>query len=179
MRFLSAVLLALLVAVPSASAGSRHRTHIVDTDEDTEFEYVRTSDGEHWATLERNGVGWKITDPSVLAQIQKTMDKNHEISKEHSRLGQKHSELGREHSALGREHSRLGRTASRTGMTDELEAEQRKLEAKQRKLEERQRALESEQRALESKQRAVERESRRALYEIFDRAIREGKARRD
>jgi DNA repair exonuclease SbcCD ATPase subunit len=189
MRILSAFLLVATAAL--AFGHSTHRTHEVSSD-GTEIRIVKDSDGEHWASFERNGVKYVTTDRTVLAEIEKAMEPHRRLSREHSELGRRHSELGREHSQLGREHSRLGREHSRLGrevsrsghtselerQQRELEAEQRKLEEKQRKLEDRQRDLEDEQRQLESKQRAMEKDTHRAIEQIFDRAVREGKARR-
>jgi len=183
-------ILALLLLAPLALAGT-HRTHIVDTDDGFEFRYVRDDDGDHWASMTIDGRRYRTTDPNVLAELEKTMEPHRELSREHSKLGRRHSELGREHSALGREHSRLGREHSRLSrdrdLTEreadsrrrELEAEQRKLEDKQRKLEDRQRELESEQRAVEAKQRETEQTMHRDVERIFERAVREGKAKRD
>jgi DNA repair exonuclease SbcCD ATPase subunit len=193
MRFLSTLVIALLAITPLAFGHSTHRTHIVDTDGNTEIRIVRESDGESWASLKRDGVRYVTTDPAVLAEIEKATEKRRELSREHSSLGRRHSELGREHSQLGREHSRLGRehsrlsrAASRDGGTREverrqreLEEEQRKLEEKQRQLEVRQNELEQQQHEIEARQRIAERESYRALEQIFDRAVREGKAKRD
>lgn len=190
MRFLSTLLFVLLT--PLAFAGT-HRTHIVNTDDHTKFEFVKDSNGETWAAFTSDGIRYITTDADVLTALDKAMEKHRALSREHSHLGRKHSELGREHSALGREHSRLGREHSRLGreasrygdsadlesQQRELEAEQRKLEAKQQKLEDRQRVLEDEQRELEAKSRIAEADANRAIRQIFDRAIREGKARRD
>lgn len=183
-------ILALVLLAPLAFAGT-HRTHIVDTDDGFEFRYVHDDDGDHWASMTIDGRRYRTTDPNVLAALEKSMEPHRELSREHSKLGRRHSELGREHSALGREHSRLGREHSRLSRDRdlserdvearrrELEAEQRKLEDKQRKLEDRQRALESEQRTLEAKQRDTERDMHRDIEQIFERAVREGKAKRE
>jgi chromosome segregation ATPase len=183
--------IALLLLAPLAFAGSSHRTHIVDTDDGFEFRYVRNDSGERWASLEVDGVRYRTEDPGVLAQIEKAMEAHREVAREHSRLGRRHSELGREHSQLGREHSRLGREHSRVSRDRdlgereveqrqrELEAEQRKLEEKQRELESRQRELESEQRDLERRQRDTERAMHGELEKIFERAAREGKAKKN
>ncbi len=190
MRILSAVLVlaVALLILPAAAGHSVSRTRIVDTDDDMEFLIVKEDDGDYFAEYERDGVRYRTTDRTVLAQLEKALEAHRQISQEHSRLGRQHSELGREHSALGREHSRLGRehsllarqgdSAEAERRRRELEAEQRGLEAKQRKLEDRQRALESEQRALESRQRIAEKSKQRAIEEIFERAAREGKAKK-
>lgn len=177
MRIASALLFILLVTGVVAAGHNTHRTHIVNTGGDVEYELVR-SDDEHWAAFKRNGVRYVTTDPAVLAEIETAMEAHHELSREHSRLGRRHSQLGREHSRLGREHSRLGRAHARGGDVRELEKEQRKLEEKQRELESRQEELESEQRELEARQRVVERETNRDLERIFEKAVRDGKARR-
>lgn len=177
MRFLSTLFLALLA--PLAFAHSTHRSHMVEDDGSTRIEVVRESDGEQWASFEKNGVRYLTTDASVIAEIDKAFAKHREISLEHSRLGRRHSELGREYSRLGREHSRIGREASRSGMTEDLERQQRELEKEQQKLEDKQRALEEEQRELEEKQSAAEKDATRAIEKIFEEAIRSGKARRN
>ena len=189
MRFLSVCLFAALVFPQFAfcHGHSSHRTHIVETDSGLDIEIVRT-DNEHWASYKRDGVRYVTRDAAVLAQIEKAMEKHHAISREYSELGRRHSELGREHSQLGREHSRLGREQSRlagAGSVDterrrrELEDEQRKLEDQQRTLEDRQRELESKQHELESRQRIAESDAYREIGKIFERAVREGKAKRD
>jgi chromosome segregation ATPase len=189
MRFLPAVLFAAL-AFPQLAychGHSSHRTHIVETDSGLDIEIVR-GDSEHWASYKRNGVRYVTKDAAVLAQIEKAMEKHGAMSREYSELGRRHSELGREHSELGREHSRLGREHSRLGRVSsveaerrqrELEAEQRKLEDKQRTLENRQRELESKQNELESRKRAAESDAYREIGKIFERAVRDGKAKRD
>ena len=191
MRLLSAVVFAVL-ALPQLAFGhstySTHRTHIVD-DDGTDIQIVREDGGEQWASYKRDGVRYVTTDPTVLAEIDKAMEKHRELSRAHSRLGRQHSELGREHSALGREHSRLGREYSRLArnageaeaerLQRDLERSQRTLEAKQRELEDRQRELENKQRELEEKHRVAERDAYRAIEKIFERAVRDGKAKRD
>lgn len=177
----------LLLATPLVFAGSsRHSTHIVNSDGEFEIQVIRDGD-DAWATFKRDGVRYITRDESVIDAIDKAMEPQRELSQAHSELGRRHSELGREHSELGREHSRLGREHSRAGRDGvageerqrELEAEQRKLEDKQRKLEDKQRALEDKQRALEDKQRAIERDVNVAIEKIFEKAIRDGKARRE
>ena len=175
MRILTTLLCSLIAA--TALAHSVHRSHIVNTTDRSEIRIVRDDD-DYWATFKRDGVTYITRDASVLAEIDRAMDKHREISREHSRLGRRHSELGREHSKLGREHSRIGREMSRYGSSRELEREQEKLEEKQRALELRQQDLEREQRKLEEKQRGVEREMDRELEAIFERAVRDGKAKR-
>ena len=180
--------LILLLATPLAFAGSsRHSTHIVNSD-GLEFEIQVIRDGDDaWATFKRDGVRYITRDESVIDAIDKAMEPQRELGQAHSELGRQHSELGREHSELGREQSRLGREhsrASRDGVAGEerqreLEAEQRKLEDKQRKLEDKQRALEDKQRALEDKQRAIERDVNEKIQKIFEKAVRDGKARRE
>lgn len=188
MRFLTLVLF-LGAAVPVAFGGSTHRTHIVSTDDDTEIRIVRESDGDNFATFRRDGIRYRTTDADVLAEIDKVMAKQRGVSREHAELGRRHAQLGREHAQLGREHARAAREherlARRAGEKDlerlqrELEKEQREIEANQRKLEERQRALEAQQRDVESKQRLSERDARRAIEQLFERAVREGKAKKD
>jgi chromosome segregation ATPase len=183
------ILLAFLLLLSlSAAAGSSHRTHIVD--DDIELRIVR-SDDEHWASYRNEGVRYRTSNASVLAELERALEPHRELGREHSRLGRKHSELGREHSRLGREHSRLGREHSRLSrerdLSDreverrrrDLEEEQRKLEAEQRKLEDRQRDLESEQREVERKRSALERDAYREIERIFERAAREGKATKE
>lgn len=189
MRIRSILLCLLLAAVPLAFARSTHRTHIVNTDTDTEVRLVRESDGDSWASFERGGVRYVTHNTAVVAEVEKALEAHRELSEEHSRLGRRHSDLGREHAALGREHARLGREharlARRASTSDvereqrALEAEQRKLEDKQRALEDRQRDLEQQQRDLEAKQRAADRDTNRKVEQIFERAVKEGKAKRE
>lgn len=195
MRYLPIVSLVLWLAAPLATAETHsHTTHITTrSDDGYEFQYIRNSDGDTFASLRIDGVRYITRDPGVLAELEKAMEKQREISMDHSRLGRRHSDLGREHAELGREHARLGREHARLarerssgGDAEDierqqraLEAEQRKLEDKQRALEDRQRDLEDEQRALEEKQRAAESDANREIEKIFQRAVREGTARRD
>jgi chromosome segregation ATPase len=195
MRSLPLFVFALFVATVALGDGhSRHSTHIINTDDDGfEFQFIR-DDGDAWASLKRDGVRYVTHDRGVLEDIEDAMRPYRELSQEHSAIGRKHSELGREHSALGREHSRVGREHSRISRDvsagriseseadqrrRELELEQRGLEDKQRALEARQRDLEDEQRAVEAKQRAAEREVNREIEKVFERAVRDGKAKRD
>jgi hypothetical protein len=150
-------------------------------------------DDDYWAQLERNGVTYFTRDRAVLAEIEAVLEKDRDGSRGHTELGRQHAELGREHAALGREHARLGREharlsrdAARDGDSAEIErrrrdldAEQRRLEAKQRALEQRQRDLEAEQRKLEAVQRAGEGDRNRRIEQIFERAVREGKAKKN
>ena len=189
MRILTTILCSLIAA--TALAHHTHRTHIVNTTDRSELRVVRDDD-DYWATYKRDGVMYLTRDASVLAEIDKALEKHREISREHSLFGRRHSELGREHSQLGRKHSRLGREHSRIGREmsrygssedaerrqRELEKEQGKLEEKQRALELRQQEMEREQRKLEEKQRVAERDMDRDLEQIFERAIRDGKAKR-
>lgn len=195
MRSLPLFVFALFAAAVAFGHGrSGHRTHMVSTDDGFEFQFIREDDGDAWASLKRDGVRYVTHDHGVLEDIEDAMRPYRELSQEHSALGRKHSELGREHSALGREHSRLGRehskvsrdvSAGRISESEadqrrrELESEQRKLEDKQRALEARQRDLEGEQRGIEARQRAAERDVNRKIEEIFERAVRDGKAKRD
>lgn len=174
----------LLLSLPVFAGGTR-REHIID--DDMELRIVQ-DDESYWAAYRNDGVRYRTTDRSVLAEIERAMAPHRELAREHSRLGRNHSELGREHSQLGREHSRLGREHSRLArdrrLDDreierrqrELEKDQRTLEQQQRKLEDRQRELEDEQRAIERKKNALEREGYREIEKIFERAAREGKA---
>ncbi len=192
MRMRLAALGLLVVAATLAIAGTS-RSHWVSSGDRTSISIVREDD-DYWATFERNGVRYFTRDASVLAQIEQALEEKRGTSKEHSELSRRHSELGREHSAIGREHSRLGREhsrlahdASRDGSKAAdlerrqraLEEEQRALEAKQRDLEKRQRGLEEQQRKLEQRQRATEGEANREIEKIFERAAREGKAKKD
>lgn len=180
--------LLLLLSLPVFAGGSR-REHIVD--DDMELRIVQDDDS-HWASYRNDGVRYRTSDRSVLAEIERAMEPHRELAREHSRLGRKHSELGREHSQLGREHSRLGREHSRLardrrGLDDreierrqrDLEAEQRKLEEKQRKLEDRQREIEDDQSEIERRKNELERRGYREIEEIFERAAREGKATKE
>ena len=172
-------LLSLLTVLPlAAGTHSHHHTIWTTGDSEIEIRVVREDDGDNYATFTRNGVRYITTDAGVLAEIEKAMEAHRRFSQEHSRIGRKHSEIGREHSRIGREHSKLGREMSRTGVTPEIERRQRELEAEQRKLEDRQRALEGEQRELEAQQRASEKDVEKSLKSIFERAVREGKAKR-
>ena len=161
--------LLLLLALSPLALASTHRTHIVDTDDDgSRFELVRESDGDSWASFERDGVRYMTRDASVLAKLDNAMKAHTDLGRAHAELGRKHAELGREHAALGRQYSRA--------RTDE---ERESLEAQQEKLEQRQQKLEDEQHELERKQEAAGRESRRAIERIFNDAVRDGKAHRD
>src|SRR5687768_4887812 len=110
MRILTTILCSLLAAT-SLTGG--HRSHIVNTSDRYEIRIVQDDDGDHWASLKRDGITYVTRDAGVLAEIDRAMEPYRKISRDHSRFGRKHSELGREHSELGREHSRLGREHSR------------------------------------------------------------------
>lgn len=177
---LAALAVAVLVAT-FALAGDRTSLSIVKDDDD------------YWAKLERNGVEYFTRDRAVLAEIEKALETKLHTGREHAELGRRHAELGREHAALGREHARIGREharlsrdASHTGDTEEIESrrreldqEQRALDAKQRDIEQRQRDLEAEQRKLEASSRANEGDANRAIEQIFERAVRAGKAKKN
>ena len=185
MRALTATL--LFVAALTLTAGTRsvHRSETISDGESRLLNIVKTDD-DYFATWEHNGKRYVTRDASVLAEIEAALAPHRELSKEHSAFGRRHSELGREHSKIGREHSRLAREhsrAAREGNVEarqrELEAMQRELERKQHELERRQRDLERQQRDLEAQQRTYEREADRKIDAIFERAARNGKAKRD
>jgi predicted RNase H-like nuclease (RuvC/YqgF family) len=178
---LAAVVLMMLAVTLAGAASDRTSLSIIKEDHD------------YWAQLERNGVRYFTRDRAVLAEIEAVLEKSRDGSRDHAELGRQHAELGREHAALGREHARLGREharLSRDAARDDgdsaeierrrrdLEAEQRGLEAKQRELEQRQRDLEAEQRKLEAVDRAGEGDRNRRIEQIFERAVREGKAKK-
>lgn len=158
MRTLVLILCFILAALPMA-AGT------------TVLHISRDDDGDSYAKWERNGVRYITRDESVLDAIDKALEYKQGLSREHSALGRRHTALGREHARLGREHARLGRG-------ERNEERQRELEAEMRRLEQKQRDLESERRQLETKRNAAARELDDAMDELFERAVREGKATR-
>jgi len=115
---------------------------------------ITTDDHGSWAKFERNGVEYFTRDRAVVAEIQAALDRNRQSAKGHGE-----AELDRRFRAL--------------------EAERRALEAKMRELEQRQRDLEAERRTLESSSRSNEGTANRAVEQIFERAVREGKAKKD
>ena len=189
MRMRLAVIGLIVAAAATLAVAGVHRSHWVSSNDRTSITIIREDD-DYFAKFERNGVRYVTRDAGVLAEIEKALEEKRGTSAEHRELSRRHRELGREHSALGREHSRLGREHSRLDREASsaadlerrrraLEEEQRALEAKQRGLEDRQRALEAEQRKLEERQRGMEKEANREIEQIFERAAREGKAKKD
>ncbi|HVG25925.1 MAG TPA: hypothetical protein VND45_17340 [Thermoanaerobaculia bacterium] len=181
MRALTPLL--LLVAALSAFAGSRsvHRSEHTSNGKSRTISIIKVDD-DYYATMERDGIRYITRDPRVLAEIEESLDPQREISNAHAELGRRHAELGREHAALGREHAALGREHSRARSDErqrELERMQQELERKQQALERKQQRLEDEQHELERRQQAREHESEEKIDRIFERAVREGKAKRD
>lgn len=195
MPILIAILLSVWTAV-TALAGTTavHRSERIVTgggSTQTLLQIVRNDD-DSFVRWERNGVRYITRDRGVIAAVEKAFERHTRVSREHAALGRKHAALGREHAALGREHARLGREHARAARRDhwtseieaearrrDFEAQQRTLERKQEELERKQDALEREQQALERQQRATEGETDRLVDEIFERAVREGKASRE
>jgi chromosome segregation ATPase len=180
-------LIAILLFVTALPLFAGTRSHIVNTTDRTRMEIVQESNGDSYATFERDGVRYITRDPRVLEDLAEAYAEQREISRDHAELGRRHAALGREHAALGREHARIGREHARlhhrTGDYEErqraLEELQRKLDRKQQELERRQQELEREQRELERRQNAVDRKADKDVEKIFERAIRDGKAQRD
>jgi chromosome segregation ATPase len=182
MRALTPLLLLLVSLSTTAGTRSVHRSEHTSSDGESRLLNIIRTDDDYYATWERDGVRYITRNAAVLAEIEEALDPQQELSKAHSALGRRHSELGREHSALGREHSRLGREYSRSHSEErqrELERMQQDLERKQQELEKRQHGLELEQQELERKQQTLERESHAKIDRIFERAVNEGKAKRD
>ena len=183
-----ALITLLLVAVAfPATAGSKwtHTSQEVVNGE-TRLLHIVRDDDDHYARWERNGVRYVTRDAAVLAEIEKALEPQRSYANAHRELGRKHRELGREHAALGREHARLGREHARASRVSDSELRQRdferkqqELERKQQALERRQQQLEREQQRLEATQKKFERDHDRAIDAIFERAVRNGKARRD
>jgi hypothetical protein len=109
-------------------------------------------DDDYWAKFERNGVEYVTRDRAVLAEIERAMEKNRGGSSNHTEIERQRREL---------------------------ERERRALEAKMRDLERRQRDLEAEQRKVEAAGRAHAGDANRAIEQIFERAVREGKAKKN
>jgi len=178
--------LTLALVTPVVAGTRTSRTENINGRE-TRLLNIIEDDGTHYATWENNGVRYRTEDPGVLAKIEAALAAQRDYSRKHSEVGRKHSELGREHSALGREHSKLGREHSRLARSSaadvearqrDLERQQRDLELKQRELERRQQDLERQQHELERTRQHHEHDTDAKLDEIFQRAVKEGKARR-
>ena len=177
------ITLLVLLAALATTAGSRsvHRSEHVSNGESRSISIIKTDD-DYWATLERDGERYITRDRAVLAQIEDALDPKQKFSKAHAEIGRRHADIGREHAAIGREHARLGQEFARARSEErhrELERMQQDLERKQQELERRQQGLEREQQELERKKQAVERETNAKIDRIFERAVKEGKAKRD
>jgi hypothetical protein len=189
MRMLTS-LAALLVAA-SLFAGTSATTRTSNHDgKVTELRIVRETDGRTYATWQRDGITFRTTDLTVIRALdeslaaQRALSANHsEFGRRHAALGREHAELGREHAELGRRHADLGRAQAR-GDAAEIEARQRDLEAAQAKIERKQQELEQKLRDLDSQQSALQTKhdenfTDEKIDEIFQRAVREGRAKRD
>ncbi len=182
MRALSAVLLLVLSLSLSAGTRSQHRSETIDDNGRTRLLNVIRTDDDYFAEWERDGVRYITRDASVLDEIEDALAARNEISKAHAALGRRHAELGREHAALGRELARIARERTRMRTQErerELERAQVVAEGQQRVLEQRQRELEREQQELDQRRERVQRDADDAIDRIFERAIRDGKARRN
>ncbi|HVG25712.1 MAG TPA: hypothetical protein VND45_16265, partial [Thermoanaerobaculia bacterium] len=182
MRTLIPLLLLLVTFSTTAGTRSVHRSEHTDSNGESRSISIIKTDDDYWATWEHDGKRYITRDRGVLAQIEEAYDPQQKISKAHAEIGRRHAEIGREHAAIGREHAALGREFSRVRSEDrqrELERKQQDLERKQQALERRQQGLEREQQELERKQQAMEREVNAKLDRIFERAVKEGKAKRD
>ncbi|HEX6083670.1 MAG TPA: hypothetical protein VF266_04035 [Thermoanaerobaculia bacterium] len=181
MRTLTALLVLLVTLTLTAGTRSVSRSEHVSNGKSRSLSIIKTDD-DYWATWELNGKRYITRDKAVLAAVEEALDPKKQFSQAHAAIGRRHAEIGREHAAIGREHARLGREFSRVKSEDrqrELERMQHDLERKQQELERRQQRLEREQQELERKRQALERESHAKIDRIFERAVREGKAKRD
>ena len=179
-----ALLPLLLLVTLTATAGTRsvHRSEHTDSNGESRSISIIKTDDDYWATWEHDGKRYVTRDGGVLAQIEEALDPKQQFSKAHAEIGRRHAEIGREHAAIGREHAALGREFSRStseARQRELERKQQDLERKQQALERRQQGLEREQQEVERKQQALERETNAKMDRIFERAVKEGKAKRD
>jgi hypothetical protein len=182
MRALSTVLLLVLSLSLNAGSRSQHRSETIDDDGRTRLLNVIKTDDDYFAEWERYGVRYITRDAAVLEDIENALAPRNEISKAHAKIGRRHAALGREHAALGREHARVAREHARIGTEEserEMERVQRELERKQQVLEERQQELEREQQELERRQERIQRDADAAIDRIFERAVKDGKARRN
>jgi len=136
--------------------------------------------GRHYATFERDGVGYIIRDEATLARLRKAMQPQLKLGREQARLGEQQAELGARQAALGTRQAALGtqQAISRADQSRRFEAQQQELARQQEKLADEQRPLADAQRVLADKQRVAAREGRRQIEKIFDEAIRNGIAKR-
>lgn len=162
MRTLVLILCLLLIALPVA-AGT------------TSLQITRKSN-DSFAKWERNGVRYITHDESVLAAIDRLVEQK----RAHAELGRKHADLGRDYADHGREHARLARERSRAsdGRKREIEADLRASERKQRELESRRSRLELERKQLEKTRDSFRETFDDRMDQLFERAVREGKAKR-
>lgn len=137
--------------------------------------------GDRYAAFELDGVRYVITDEATLDKIADVIEPQVELGQKQAELGKKQAELGQEQAALGAQQARLGARQAGTRDSDrqrELAEQQRELAAEQRKLGEKQRELGDEQRELGAQQREAGRRAERELEKIFEKAVRDGIARR-
>ena len=125
----------------------------------TSLQFTR-SDDESFAKWERNGVRYITYDAGVLAAIDKLLERKYDASIHHANLGNKYAELGRAHGALAREQPSVSR------------------DRKRKALEQRRRELDQLRQQLERRQTESAKAVDDALDALFERAVREGKARR-
>lgn len=163
MRTFVLILCSILIAVPVA-AGT------------TSLQITRSTTGDSYAKWERNGVRYITYDESLLDAI----DQLSEQRRAHAELGRKHADLGRDYAAHGREHARLARELARAsdGRKRAIEADLRAIERKQRELETRRNRLELERKQLEKTRDVSSDAFDDRMDELFERAVREGKAKR-
>lgn len=185
MRTLTAILLIAAAGAVFGGTSIRRETLTTNGRSSETILHIVTEEGERdYAMWKRDGVEYVTYDASVITELREALQDQTAISRKHAELGRRHAALGRDHASLGRDHASLGRDHARLGRSGNYEAQreferkQRELERKQQELERQQRALEREQQELERQQRKAERDADEAIERVFERAVREGKAKR-
>jgi hypothetical protein len=182
MRKLALLLLAIALPLFAATYDS-----VVVRNGDTTFSFGGDPDdtadyGRRFASFEKNGARYLITDAAVLDRIDKELRPQVELGNEQARLGSEQARLGGLQAELGAQQAVIGaKQAAAWNDSDrqrELQAQQHKLQQRQEALAEQQRPLADKQRVLADKQREAGDRAKKRLDTIFDEAIRNGTAKR-
>jgi septal ring factor EnvC (AmiA/AmiB activator) len=147
------------------------------------FQNLTVRDGDDsYASFEKEGVTYVITDPAMLKRINAVVQPQVDLGHEQARLGTEQARIGGLQAQVGAEQAALG--AQQAASWDdsarmrELEAKQRKLQRRQAELAEQQRPLAEKQEVLAEKQREASARAQKGLEKLFDEALRTGVAKR-
>ncbi len=188
-RFRIAVFAAALAVVTTASARTHefllqsgheawvHSGHVLDQ------RALVAKYGDHFAAFVRDGRTYVITDPVVLADLEREYGPIAEVARQQAELGSRQAKLGSKQAEIGAEQAKIGAQQAAIALSSDRDAEeelsvrQKQLSERQQELSDRQKVLGDEQHVLQERQDEISRRNGARVERIFDDAIASGKAR--